>query len=104
MDSARGERGRLWFSGLSSTPRARDGHARLEVWRWLAAALSAVLCVSATPPYDLWPAALVAWVPLLFAADGLSSGRALALGLTQGALINLLSLYWLVPALNEDAG
>lgn len=57
--------------------------------------LSAVLGVLVFPPFGLWWLAVVAWVPLFFAIQGLSARPAFYVGLGQGFLLYGVTLSWL---------
>lgn len=72
--------------------------ARLHGWATALGlpALTAVLVLMAVPPRAVWPAALVALVPLLFAIRRTSAGRAAAMGWLAGVLANLLGYFWAV--------
>ncbi|HEY2518463.1 MAG TPA: apolipoprotein N-acyltransferase, partial [Polyangiaceae bacterium] len=62
------------------------------------AVASGALYWSAFPPHALWPLAFVAWVPLLVAVRGRSTGRALFLGWLHG-----LTLFGAAPWLFDVA-
>src|SRR4051812_4210532 len=59
------------------------------------AALSGVLLLAASPPYDLWPLAFVSWAPLVVATRGRSPREALLLGAAQGLAWNVGGNGWL---------
>lgn len=69
-----------------------------------AAVLSGVLYWLAFPGIDVWPLALVAFVPLLLALRGQTPRRALVLGLLSGLTMNLAGFYWLVEMLRSFSG
>lgn len=64
---------------------------------------SAALIVLATPPFDLWPLALVGLIPFYFAVRQLSSGRAAVLGWLMGFAINLGGFAWGMALLERFA-
>lgn len=72
--------------------------------RATAVASSAALCLVCAPPYDFWPAAPVAWSPLIVTISRAPLRRAAALGLLHGVLVNLGALYWVYPPLRTVAG
>lgn len=57
--------------------------------------LSSVLGILVFPPFGLWWLAVVAWVPLFFAVQGLSARPAFYAGLGQGVLLYGVTLSWL---------
>lgn len=65
------------------------------------ALVSGLLFALAFPGPGLWPLALIAYVPLLFALDGASLRRAIWLGWLAHALINLLGFRFLWVPLRE---
>jgi apolipoprotein N-acyltransferase len=71
----------------------------MRAWRpWLCAAGSALAGVLAFPPYDLWPAGLLAAVLLLLALRGATPGQGFWLGLGAGVPFQLGFGWWLLPA------
>jgi apolipoprotein N-acyltransferase len=60
----------------------------------LQALLSAALVLLAAPPFDLWPLALVALVPLLLGLRDVSAMQALAPAWLCGFAINLMGFRW----------
>jgi apolipoprotein N-acyltransferase len=80
-------------AGARGRSVARLGDARVR----LAAGVlgSAALVVLAAPPFDLWPLAFIALVPLLMALGNESSPRtAFGTGWSLGFVINLWSFSW----------
>ena len=68
----------------------------------VAAAVAAGLCIAfAFPDIGIWPLAWVAYVPLLFALQAASPGRAFRLGLLAGATANLVGFFWIVDLLHN---
>ena len=57
--------------------------------------LSSVLGILVFPPFGIWWLALVAWVPLFVAVQGLSARPAFYAGLGQGILLYGVTLSWL---------
>lgn len=57
--------------------------------------LSSVLGILVFPPFGLWWLAVVAWVPLFFAVQGLSPRPAFYAGLGQGLILYAVTLSWL---------
>lgn len=68
------------------------------------AALSGALYVAAFPGYGLWPLALVAFVPLVRAAKGVTIRRALLLGSVSGFVSHLGGYYWIAHMMKQFAG
>jgi apolipoprotein N-acyltransferase len=66
--------------------------------------LSAALAWLTTYPFELWPLALVCWVPFVIAISRVGMREAIALGAANGALLNALAFHWLVDALVRGAG
>jgi apolipoprotein N-acyltransferase len=85
---ARGAPLPTWFAGLCSI---------------LLALVSAGLIVLATPPFDVWPLALVGLIPFYLAVRQSSPRRALALGWLMGWVINLGGYSWGVTLLRQFA-
>jgi apolipoprotein N-acyltransferase len=74
---------------------------------WLRAALAVVSGVAlglAFPKTDLNLLAWVAFIPLLYAAEGRSPGTIFGLGWLQGMARHAFSLYWIVITLHTFAG
>ena len=57
---------------------------------------SALLCAGAAPPWNLWPVTFLAFVPLLFALERQSPGRAAGLGALFGLGAGLLRFGFMV--------
>lgn len=55
------------------------------------------------PPYDFAPLAFISWVPLLLLPGKVRIGRLLAFSFLHSITFNLLSQWWLVPALMDFA-
>lgn len=73
--------------------------------RWLLAAASGVLYFLGYPGFDLWPLALVALAPLIFAIDRERSlVRAALLGLLCGVVLNAGGYSFLLETLRTFAG
>jgi apolipoprotein N-acyltransferase len=72
----------------------------------LAASGSALLSMLSFPPFDLWPLALVAWLPLLRWLDreAPSPKRALQAGWLAGTLLHLVFYWWLVHTMQAMSG
>jgi apolipoprotein N-acyltransferase len=73
---------------------------------YLLAALSSALYVLGYAGFDLWPLALVALVPVMFAVERrvLRDGQAVAVGLCFGALTHAGGYSWLVATLRDFSG
>ena len=73
---------------------------------YVLAAFSSALYVLGYAGFDLWPLALIAFVPVLYAVDRLCTGDrdALRVGLCFGALTQLGGYGWLVATLREFSG
>lgn len=69
-------------------PPERRGVAMLRV------VLSAALLLLALPPFDLWPLALFALVPLLLGLRGATPSQAMAQAWVCGFLVNLVGFRW----------
>lgn len=72
----------------------------------IAAAAGGGALVAAFPPYDLWPLAAVAPVPLFWVASrpGIRRGTAGLSGLAFGLVFFLGTVYWLVPVMQRYGG
>jgi len=68
------------------------------------AVLSGLLYWLAFPGMEMWPLALVAWVPLIVAMHGQSARRAALLGWTSGLTMNVAGFLWLQPMLRTFSG
>ncbi len=68
------------------------------------AVLSGLLYWLSFPGVDLWPLAFVAFVPLWIALRGQTPRRALWLGVTAGATMNVAGFYWLLNMLRTFSG
>lgn len=69
-----------------------------------AAVLTGLLYWLAFPGVNVWPLALVAFVPLLLALRGQTPARALALGFLAGLTMNVAGFYWLANMLRSFSG
>lgn len=69
--------------------------------RTLALGLGAALYALALPPFDCWPLAWVALVPLLLAIRTAPARTALALGALAGFLTSCTVTWWLVQAISS---
>jgi apolipoprotein N-acyltransferase len=95
-------------------PRAAPDPAPREEWKprpivgnkvaWGLATLSGVLCPIGFVGIDIWPVALVAWIPLIIALRGQPPRRALALGWYAGFVMTMIGFYWLVSMLEVFSG
>jgi apolipoprotein N-acyltransferase len=63
-----------------------------------------ILYWMAFPGVDLWPLALVAWVPLLVAMQGQTARRAALLGWLAGVTLNFTGFFWLQKMLVTFSG
>jgi apolipoprotein N-acyltransferase len=63
--------------------------------------LTSVLLILALPPYDLWPLAWVALVPLLLAVSRSSAREAAAIGCFCGTSTNYLAFYWVLELMHQ---
>jgi apolipoprotein N-acyltransferase len=79
----------------------RDDHA---LGRLALSCLSAALAWLTTYPFELWPLAVVCWVPFVVAISQAGTREAIVLGAANGALLNALAFRWLVDALVRGAG
>jgi apolipoprotein N-acyltransferase len=74
---------------------------------WVAALLAlgtGVFYFAAFPGIDLWPLALVAFVPLFVAIRGQTATRGFLLASLSGFTMNMLGFYWLLGMLKEFSG
>ncbi|MCH9686324.1 MAG: apolipoprotein N-acyltransferase [Deltaproteobacteria bacterium] len=83
---------------------ARPPVARSTIQRLIAALASTVCMVLCCPNYDLWWLGLVAWVPYLWAIEGLRPRRAMLYGWLVGTLTVLWGFFWLSNLLTKFAG
>jgi apolipoprotein N-acyltransferase len=72
--------------------------------RSLFALLSGVLYCLGFAGFDIWPLALIAFVPLLIALEGTTPTLALRLGLLAGTAMNVGGFYWLMGMLKTFSG
>ena len=77
--------------------------SRTTAQRIIAALLSTVCMVLCCPDYDLWWLGLVAWVPYLWAIEGLRPRKAMLYGLLVGTLTVLWGFFWLNNLLTKFA-
>ena len=70
----------------------------------LGACISGLFYFLAFPGIDLWPFALVAFVPFYVSLEGQAPKRAAWLGLLQGATMNATGFYWLMGMLKTFSG
>ncbi len=78
-----------------------------EAWRfWWPAVASAALAILAFPPFDVWPLAFVAWVPLLAWLPRVqpSPRQAFQAGWLAGTLLHLVFYWWLVHTMQAMSG
>jgi len=68
------------------------------------ALLSGLLYWLAFPGMEMWPLALVAWVPLVVAVHGQTARRAMLLGWTSGLTMNVAGFFWLQQMLRTFSG
>jgi apolipoprotein N-acyltransferase len=73
-------------------------------WAFAAAALSGILYWASFPGVELWPLALVAWVPLVVALHRQRAWRAALLGGTAGLTMNVAGHVWLMQMLQTFSG
>lgn len=85
----------------SAKPRAQQ---RTTAQRTVAALLSTVGMVLCCPDYDLWWLGFFAWVPYLWAIEGLAPRRAMLFGWLTGTLTVLWGFFWLNNLLTKFAG
>ncbi len=71
--------------------------------RWLAPIVSGLLIVAAVPPFNVWPLALVALLPLFLAIRSATWGRGLLWAWMCGFVVNLCGQSWGVALLGRLA-
>ncbi len=72
--------------------------------RIIAAISSGLLLVLSIAPFELWPIAFVAFVPLLFSIEGQKRGRAFFLGFISGLVFFTGTIYWVVHSMHFYGG
>lgn len=77
--------------------------SRTRRQRTIAALLSTVCMVLCCPDYDLWWLGCVAWVPYLWAIEGLRPRRAMLYGWLTGTLTVLWGFFWMTNLLTKFA-
>lgn len=70
----------------------------------LAALITGVLYFAAFPGIELWPLALIAFVPLMLALRGRSAKHGFLLASLSGFTMNMLGFYWLLGMLETFSG
>jgi apolipoprotein N-acyltransferase len=66
--------------------------------------LSAACAWLTAYPYELWPLALLSWVPFVVAISKAGTREAIILGAVHGTVLNALAFHWLVEPLERVAG
>ncbi|MFQ5479802.1 MAG: apolipoprotein N-acyltransferase [Thermodesulfobacteriota bacterium] len=72
--------------------------------RVIAAISSGLLLALAFAPFELWPLAFVAFVPLLISIDGLNVRRSFLLGFISGLVFFTGTVYWVVYSMHFYGG
>lgn len=65
--------------------------------------LAAALAWLTTYPFELWPLALVCWIPFIIAISQAEIREMVVLGAVHGITLNSLTLYWVVEPLERIA-
>ena len=79
----------VFIENMQKNKMAKNGQLRL-----LAPVATAILFVLASPPWDWWPLALIALVPLIWALENTRPWEAFRIAWISGFFINLLACPW----------